>query len=122
MGIGILLSMCQKQKLNTKSSIEAEVVGVSDFLPTMIWVRMFLEPQGYEIDENIVYQDNESAIMIEKNGSKLCSKRSRHIDMRYFFITKDRLESEKVDIVFCPTEYMVADFLPNHYKERFSII
>jgi Reverse transcriptase (RNA-dependent DNA polymerase). len=108
-GIGILLSMCQKQRLNTKSSTEAEVVGVSDFLPNMIWARMFLEAQGYEIDENILYQDNESAIKIEKNGSKSCSKRSRHIDMRYFFI-KDRLESEKIDVIFCPTECMVADF------------
>lgn len=61
-GIGILLSMCQKQKLNSKSSTEAEIIGVSDFLPNMIWARMFLECQGYEIDENILYQDNQSAI------------------------------------------------------------
>lgn len=101
--------MCQKQKLNTKSSTEAEVVGVSDFLPNLIWARMFLEHQGYEIDENLLYQDNQSAIKIEKNGSKSCSKRSRHINMRYFFI-KDRLESEEIEVVFCPTEYMVADF------------
>jgi hypothetical protein len=46
---------------------------------------------------------------IEKNGSKSCSKRSRHIDMRYVFII-DRLESEKIDVIFCPTEHMVADF------------
>lgn len=34
---------------------------------------------------------------IEENGSKSCSKRSRHIDMRYFFI-KDRLESEQIKV------------------------
>lgn len=105
--IGILLSMCQKQKLNT-SSMEAEIVGISDFVPNVIWARMFLEAQGYEIDKNLLYQDNQSVIKIEKNGAKSCSKRStRHIDMRYYFI-KDRLENVKV--IFCPTEYMVADF------------
>jgi len=35
--------MCQssKQKVNTKSSTEAEVVGSSDYLPSTIWARMF---------------------------------------------------------------------------------
>mmetsp|Transcript_13911 Transcript_13911/g.26194 ORF Transcript_13911/g.26194 Transcript_13911/m.26194 type:complete len:735 (+) Transcript_13911:3-2207(+) len=108
-GIGILLSMCQKQKLNSKSSTEAEVIGVSDFISNMIWARMFLEKQGYTIDENILYQDNQSAMKIEVNGSRSCSRRSRHIDMRYFFI-KDRLNSEGIDVVYCPTEFMVADF------------
>jgi hypothetical protein len=101
--------MCQKQRLNSKSSTEAEIIGVSDFISNMIWARMFLEHQGYIIDENILYQDNESAIKIEVNGSKSCSRRSRHIDMRYFFI-KDRLESEGIKVVHCPTEQMVADF------------
>jgi hypothetical protein len=108
-GLGILLSMCQKQRLNAKSSTEAEVIGVSDFLSGMIWARMFLEKQGYVINESILYQDNQSAIKIEENGPKSCSKRSRHIDMRYFFI-KDRLQSEKITVVYCPTECMVADF------------
>jgi hypothetical protein len=57
-GIGTLLSMCQKQKLNSKSSTEAKVIGVSDFLPNIIWAWMFLEQGGYVIDENILSQDN----------------------------------------------------------------
>ena len=35
-----------KQKLNTKSSIEVEFVGVSNYFPHTIWVKMFLEAQG----------------------------------------------------------------------------
>jgi len=45
-GWGVLLTMCKKQKLNTKSSTEGEIVGVSDFMPNIIWARMFLEAQG----------------------------------------------------------------------------
>jgi hypothetical protein len=47
---------------------------------------MFLEQQGYKIDKNILYQDNQSAMKIEMNGAKLYGKQSRQIDMRYFFI------------------------------------
>ena len=47
--------------LNTKSSTEAELVGVSDILPQVLWTRYFLEAQGYGITENIVHHDDESA-------------------------------------------------------------
>ena len=59
-GWGVLLSKSQKQKLNTKSSTEGEIVGVSDYLPNVIWARMFLDEQGFKVEENILYQDNQS--------------------------------------------------------------
>ena len=49
LGWGVILSKCQKQKLNMKSSTEAEIVGVSDYLLNVIWARMFLEAQGFTI-------------------------------------------------------------------------
>ena len=35
-----------RQKLNTKSSTEAELVGVDDVMPQVMWTRYFLEAQG----------------------------------------------------------------------------
>ena len=57
-----------KQKLNTKSSTEAELVGASDFLPQTIWATNFIIAQGYKIDESEFHQDNMSSMKIEKNG------------------------------------------------------
>ena len=57
-----------KQKLNTKSSTEAELVGASDYLPNTIWLKLFMEAQGYKMSETVFEQDNESAIRIEENG------------------------------------------------------
>ena len=108
-GWGVLLTKCQKQKLNTKSSTEGEIVGVSDFLPNMIWARMFLEAQNVILKENVLYQDNQSAMKIEKNGKKSSGQNTKHMDNRYFFI-KDRLESEGIDLQYCPTAKMIADF------------
>ena len=55
-GCGSIISILRNQKLNTKSSTEAELIGVNDEMPHMLWTRYFLETQGYEIDENILYQ------------------------------------------------------------------
>jgi hypothetical protein len=103
-GWGVLLTKCQKQKLNVKSSTEGEVVGVSDFLPNMIWARMFLAEQGVTLTENILYQDNQSAIKLEKNGRRSSGQKTKHMDNRYFFI-KDRLEIEGMTIEYCPTAH-----------------
>ena len=109
MGKGTLIHNCSKQKLNTKSSTESEVVGVSDFLPYTIWASYFLKAQGYELQRNIFYQDNTSAIKMLKNGKESCGSKSRHIHIRYFF-TKDVLKREDMEIVHCNTDKMIADF------------
>jgi len=68
-----------------------------------------MRDQGYDISETIFYQDNESAIKIERNGRSSAGSKSRHIDIHYFFI-KDAIESEGIDIEHCPTEFMWADY------------
>ena len=108
-GTGVHCSKCNKQRINVKSSTEAELVGASDYLPYAIWTRKFMERQGYAIISNIFYQDNESAIRFEKNGRKSSGPNSKHIDIRYFFI-KDRLETDGFTVEHCPTEQMLADF------------
>ena len=98
-GQGVVLCKSSKQKLNTKSSTEAELVGASDYLPnTILWVKMFLSAQGYDVKENEFFQDNQSAMKLEKNGRALCGQKSRHIDIRYFFM-KDRIKTEGFVIV-----------------------
>ena len=109
LGRGVIHSKSSKQRINTKSSTESEVVGVSDYLPYNIWVEYFLEAQGYNLRSNIIYQDNQSAIRMEKNGRDSCGQKSRHIHIRYFFI-KDRIRAGNVSVEFCPTELMLADF------------
>jgi hypothetical protein len=108
-GRGAVMSKCSKQKINTKSSTEAELVGASDYLPYPIWGKKFLEAQGYVLEENVFYQDNQSAIRFQKNGRRLSGQNSRHIDIRYFFI-KDRLGLENIKVQYCPTEQILADF------------
>jgi hypothetical protein len=108
-GRGGIICKSKKQKINTKSSTEAELVGASDYLPHALYVKMFMEAQGYPIHKSTFYQDNESAIKMETNGKASCGQRSRHIDIRYFFIT-DHSKRNDISIVHCPTSQMLADF------------
>ena len=101
--------MSRKQKLNTRSSTEAELVGVDDGINLILWTKLFLEAQGLTIETNTVFQDNQSAILLEVNGKRSSSKRTRALNIRYFFIT-DQVEAGNVSIEYCPTQLMIADF------------
>ena len=46
LGKGALIAMSTKQKLNTTSSTEAELVGVSDSRPFNMWATYFFKAQG----------------------------------------------------------------------------
>ena len=110
LGKGSPYSMSTKQKINTRSSTEAELVGMNDAMALILWTRLFLEAQGFAIKDNVVYQDNQSAILLENNGKRSSSKKTRHIEIRYFFVT-DNIKRKNLRVEYCPTENMRADFL-----------
>jgi hypothetical protein len=68
LGTGDVYGTSRKQKLNTTSSTEAEVVATDDVMPQILWTLYFLEAQGYKINDNVLYQDNKSSILLETNG------------------------------------------------------
>jgi hypothetical protein len=109
LGKGCAICISSKQKINTRSSTEAELVGVNDVLAKIIWIKMFLIGQGYEVTDNVIYQDNMSAMLLERNGMRSSGKNTRHINIRYYFIT-DYIKRGEVRVEHCPTEEMVADF------------
>ena len=65
--------------------------------------------QGFDTHDNVIYQDNQSAILQEKNGRASSGWHTWHIDIKYFFIT-NRVKRRDICIEYCPTGDMVADF------------
>ena len=108
-GHGVVHHKSSVQKLNTKSSTESELVGTSEYLPYNIWLKNFMSTQGYDIKDNILFQDNQSAIKMENNGKRSCTGNSRHINIRHFFV-KDRIDKKEVRVEYCPTGIMLADY------------
>ena len=62
------------------------------------------------MNKNIIYQDNKNSFLLETNGRKSVGKRSRHRNVRYFFVT-DQVEKSNIEIEFCPTDKMIGDFM-----------
>jgi hypothetical protein len=69
-----------------------------------------MKAQGYSVKYNVLFQDKKSSILLEENGKASSSKRTKHINIRYFFIT-DLVKKEEVSVVWCPTGDMIGDFV-----------
>jgi hypothetical protein len=108
-GSGSILAQSTKQKIVTKSSTEAELVGLSDKGSLAIWSADFLKGQGEKIGPVSIQQDNMSTIALIEKGSST-SERSRHINIRYFWL-KDRISSGELQVKYQPTDEMIADIL-----------
>jgi exosome complex RNA-binding protein Rrp4 len=98
-----------KQKIVTKSSTEAELVGLSDTASQALHLRNFVIAQGYETGPAVIYQDNLSCMSLMKRGGP-SSERSRHIAIRHFWLCEKVAEKEVV-IEHLSTEMMVANVL-----------
>lgn len=110
LGKGAFYATSRTQKLNTTSSTECEIVAAAEILPQALWTTSFLKNQGYEVRNAILNQDNMAAMQMEMNGFLSRGKKSRHVDIRFFFI-KDRVERGEIDIGFCGTDDIIADYL-----------
>ena len=84
-------------------------MGLSDGIKPILFIRNFLIEQGYTAIETTVFQDNISTINLINNGAGN-SKKSRHIDIRYFFVT-DRLKQVHLRVKHLGTSDMIADIL-----------
>ena len=108
LGTGAFKIMSTKQNIVTKSSTEAEIVGVSDGMSSNLGLLYLLVEQGYDVKPLILYQDNKSAITLMEKG-RSTSQRTKHISTRYFFV-KDRIDSGEIKLVHMGTKDMIADF------------
>jgi hypothetical protein len=109
MGKGAITSGSTKQKINTRSSTESELIGVDDRISKVLWTKRFVEWQDFRVKTNIVYQDNTSTMKLEENGKASSGKRTRHFDIKYFYVT-DLVGRKEVSIEYCNTDEMIGDF------------
>ena len=59
--------------------------------------------------DNLLEQDNQAAQRLAKNRKASSAKQTKHIDIRYFFVT-DLIKRGLVTVLHCPTQQMIADY------------
>ena len=114
-GRGCPVNISSKQKIYTCSSTKAELVTINDAMALVLWCQLFIMGQGFDVHDNIVYQDNQSTLLLSNNRRHSSGKKTRHIEIRYYFIT-DHVKHNNICLEYCPMEAMISDFLQNLYK------
>ncbi|KAG7373398.1 reverse transcriptase RNA-dependent DNA polymerase [Nitzschia inconspicua] len=110
LGKGVICSTSTKQKSNARSSTEAELIAMDDVISKILWTKRFLHHQGFENVTTTIYRDNTSTMKLETNGRESASKRTRHLDIKYFYIT-DLVKRKEVQLEYCPTKLVMADYM-----------
>ena len=104
--------------MDAKSSIEAELIGASNYIPWTIWVKWFLKEQGCKLNRSIFYQDNRSTMKMESNGMRSAGDKSRHINIRFFFI-KDVLKRGELNFCTVPLKGWSLISTLNHCRDHY---
>ena len=81
---GAINSQSLKQKVNSRSSTEAELIGVDDMIAKVIWTANFAKMQGLRPGRSTLFQDNEASIILETKGMASAGKRMKHLNIKYF--------------------------------------
>jgi hypothetical protein len=90
LGNTLVHEACRKQKLITKSSTEAKLVALLDYIAEGELIDHFIMDLGHLLDDDIVtnvhlvYQDNQSTIALVKNRGR--KSRSKYIKVRQEYV------------------------------------
>ncbi|CAI7811947.1 unnamed protein product [Closterium sp. NIES-53] len=117
--IGPISWQSNKQELIALSSAEAEYIALCSATKEGLYLRELLEEAKLaQLPNFALFCDNQSAIRIaNKNGF---ANRTKHIALRYFFV-KDEIEKGRLELSYCPTSEMAADYLTKKLgKQKFE--
>ena len=120
MGQGSTISGSNTQSITTRSSTQAELVGIDDDIGFVEWTSLFCKFQVKDYPEehplkklstkNMVKQDNTNTIKMAKGGRRTRGRRTQCIENRYFYIT-EKINKGLIVMSYCPTKEMVSDCL-----------
>ena len=68
-----------------------------------------MKEQGYDLNV-ILKQDNSSTKLLLDNGRSSASKRTRHLNIRYYYL-HDCIKRGDLTTEYCSTDEMTADYL-----------
>lgn len=97
----------KKQSIIALSSCEAELIALTEAVKEGQWLKKLFNEFKIELKLTI-REDNQSTVKIAENA--VFSERSKHIQVRYFFI-KELVDEQQLKIEYCHTKQMTADIL-----------
>ena len=108
----------QRQKCVAMSTTEAELIAASEATKEIVWLSRLLCEITTVTEIPVLMVDNMSTLKLGKNP--IFHKRSKHIDVRYFFI-RDKVEDGSLTVDHIASDEQIADiFTKPLAKDRFQ--
>ena len=108
LGEATVAAKSTKQKMVAKDSTEAELVGMTDKVDSVLKTDEFMRGQGHDMDPPVMFQDNTSTItLVTKGGGKY---RTVHLRVRQARV-KEMVDNGRLIVEHMPTGNMIADVL-----------
>jgi hypothetical protein len=106
---GAILWKSSKQTITASSIMQAEFLSCYMTIGQVVWLKKFVP--GLRVVDNIsgpliLYCDNKSAVFLSSNNKS--SDAAKHIDIKYF-VVKDRVQDQTVEIEHISTKQMLVD-------------
>lgn len=97
----------KKQRTVALSTCEAELYAEAAAIQEILWLRGLMKELRLQSNTgSVVHGDNQSAIAVTKNGIR--SDRTKHVDIKYHFVTES-VEQGEVVLKWVPTNEQQAD-------------
>ena len=108
-GGGMICTLLNKKKNDSRNPTKGKLNAVDDKVNKTVTVKRFLKSRGFNVNQNTIKQDNESAIKLESNATECVGKRLRHFNIKLFYINNLKEQGE-LNMEYCHTRNMVADY------------
>ena len=120
---GAVSWLSHKQAMVALSTAEAEYMALGSAVQEAMWLRQLLSDLRYDMEMPMeILEDNQGAIAMARNP--VGHKRSKHIDIRYYFI-REAVQTGTISLMYCPTSNMLADIftkpLPKGQFEKLRV-
>ena len=75
----------------------------------VVWLRRLLASVNLvQAEPTKVHEDNQGTIALSRNPKS--HPRTKHIDIKFHYV-REVIEKKKMELVYCPTEKMIADIM-----------
>lgn len=97
------------------STTEAEYMALCAAIQEAMFLRQLLKDMGFPQPRTVLYEDNQGCVALSKNA--MTSSRSKHIDIKFHYV-REMVSAGNVEVIFCPTDQMLADSLTKALPEE----
>ena len=120
-GESLVRCSSKKQTVVALSSMEAEYIALSSSTQEGIWLRNLLTSISFPPnDPTTIKQDNQATITFSETNK--ISQRSKHIDVRHYFV-KQAIEESQIMLEYIPSKENLADIFTKPLgKEQFEYL